>query len=99
MEETKINKDLILREKLAIERTVMANQRTFLSFLRTSLYFSIAALSINELLVFKYEAVVVVTFFIISFLLLVAGIATFLSQKKKIAYSRKQMGGEGDIEE
>ncbi len=39
MEEQKINKDLILRERVAVERTVMANQRTFLSFLRSSLYF------------------------------------------------------------
>ena len=99
MEETKINKDLILREKLAIERTVMANQRTFLSFLRTSLYFSIAGLSINELLVFKYGAVLVVVFFIISFLLLMGGIATYSRQRKKIANSRKQVGGKVNIEE
>lgn len=99
MYETKINKDLVLREKLAIERTVMANQRTLLSFLRTSLYFSIAGLSISELLVFKYATVVVVVFFIISFLLLIAGVATYLSQKKKIANSRKQVGGNIDTEE
>jgi putative membrane protein len=99
MDKTNFNKDLILREKLAIERTVMANQRTFLSFLRTSLYFSIAGLSINQLLVFKYETFVVVAFFIISFLLLITGIATYLKQKKKIAYSRKQVGGMVDIEE
>jgi putative membrane protein len=99
MEETKINKDLILREKLAIERTVMANQRTFLSFLRTSLYFSIAGLSIKQLLVFRYGSVVVVVFFMISFLLLVAGIATYVHQKKNITNSRKQLGGNVDIDE
>jgi putative membrane protein len=37
-----INKDLILRERLALQRTILANQSTFLSFLRTSLYFLIA---------------------------------------------------------
>lgn len=98
MEETKINKDLILREKLAIERTVMANQRTFLSFLRTSLYFSIAGLSINQLLVIKYESVVVIVFFIISFLLFIAGIVTYINQKKKIESSRKQVGGQVAID-
>ena len=40
--EKRINKDLILREKLAIERTDMAIDRTLLSFIRTSLYFVIA---------------------------------------------------------
>ena len=99
MEEVKINKDLILREKLAIERTVMANQRTFLSFLRTALYFSIAGLSINELLNFKNENVVVAVSFAISFFLLVTGIFTYWNQKKKIKNSRKQLGGKVNIEE
>ena len=45
MNQKVINKDLILREKLAIERTVMANDRTFLSFVRTALYFAIAGIS------------------------------------------------------
>jgi putative membrane protein len=35
----KIDANLILREKLAIERTEMANDGTLLSFIRTSLYF------------------------------------------------------------
>lgn len=46
MEETKseqinlpFKKDLILRQKLAIQRTFLANQSTFLSFLRSSMYF------------------------------------------------------------
>jgi putative membrane protein len=99
MEETKLNKDLILREKLAIERTVMANQRTFLSFLRTSLYFSIAGLTINELLVLKHGTIVVVVFFIISLMLLIAGIATYFKQRKKIANSRKEVGGKVDVGE
>jgi putative membrane protein len=34
-----INKDLILRERLALQRTVLANQSTFLAFLRTAMYF------------------------------------------------------------
>jgi putative membrane protein len=40
MEEKKPkNKDLILREKLALQRTTLANQSTFLLLLRTSMYF------------------------------------------------------------
>lgn len=50
MEEKKINKDLILRERLTLQRTILANQSAFLSFLRTSLYFLIAGLSIRNVL-------------------------------------------------
>jgi putative membrane protein len=32
MIDQKINKDLILRERLALQRTVLANQSTFLAF-------------------------------------------------------------------
>jgi putative membrane protein len=45
-----INKDLILRERLAIQRTILANQSTFLAFLRTSMYFLIAGLSLKNVL-------------------------------------------------
>jgi putative membrane protein len=48
--DTNINNDLILRERLAIQRTNMANQTTLLSFVRTSLYFLIAGLSIHGFL-------------------------------------------------
>jgi len=43
-----INKDLILRERLAIERTAMGNDRTLLAFIRTALYFSIAGKSVES---------------------------------------------------
>ena len=92
MNAKQLNTDLVLREKLALERTVMANQRTFLSFLRTALYFSIAGLSINELLVIKHGEIIVVLFFSVSFLLLSIGIVSYLNQRKKIELSRKQIG-------
>ena len=44
-----MNKDLILREKLALQRTILANQSTFLSFIRTSMYFLVAGISVNNL--------------------------------------------------
>ena len=48
-----MNKDLILREKLALQRTILANQSTFLSFLRTSMYFLMAGLSLTNLLLIE----------------------------------------------
>lgn len=38
-----MNKDLVLREYLAIERTKLANERTLLTYIRTGLYFLVAA--------------------------------------------------------
>ena len=37
-----MNKDLVLREYLAIERTKLANERTLLTYIRTGLYFLVA---------------------------------------------------------
>lgn len=48
------NKDLILREELALERTKMAQYRTFLSFLRTALYFPVAGISMHQALSLSY---------------------------------------------
>ena len=86
------NKDLILREKLAIERTKMANDRTFLSFLRTSLYFSIAGMTINELVDLPYGATAEIVFWVLAALLLAAGIVRYLSGSRKIRESRKHIG-------
>jgi putative membrane protein len=87
-----MNKDLILRERLAIQRTNMANQTTLLSFVRTSLYFLIVGLSIKSLLKLEYSNIFEISFFIISFVLFVTGIATFLKQKKKINESEMHIG-------
>jgi putative membrane protein len=48
------NADLILREELALDRTKMAQYRTFLAFLRTALYFPVAGISMNQGLDISY---------------------------------------------
>ena len=52
-----LNKDLILRENLAIERTDMAIDRTLLAFVRTSLYFAIAGMTLNSLIIFPEKLI------------------------------------------
>lgn len=88
----KVNKDLILREKLAIERTVMANDRTLLSFIRTALYFIVAGLTINELLNIRYGYWVALGFFVVGVGLLATGIIKYLQQLQKIRESRRHIG-------
>lgn len=92
--EKTINKDLILRENLALQRTTLANQSTFLSFLRTSMYFLVAGLSINNLFKMEDGALIYqVLFYSVSLGILVFGIMNYLRQKKKINDSRIHIGG------
>ncbi len=92
MEKEKINNDLILRENLALQRTVLANQSTFLSFLRTSMYFLIAGLSVHNLLDIKSSMLISVVFYGISFLLFVFGIINFVVNHKTIKKNRIHVG-------
>ncbi len=78
--------------KLSIERTIMANQRTFLSFLRTALYFLVAGLSIRNLLKMTDDNIIHFSFYGISFVIFVIGIIAFFRQNKKIRKSKKYIG-------
>jgi putative membrane protein len=87
-----INKDLILREKLALERTIMTNNTTLLSFVRTSLYFSIAGLSVENLLKVNYGRWFEIGFWIIAIIIFAVGIRNYYIQKRKIEESEKHIG-------
>lgn len=91
-----MNKDLILREKLALQRTILANQSTFLAFLRTAMYFLVAGISINNLTTLKYGNLVEIVFIIVSITLLVVGIVNYKKQKIKIVESEKHVGNYQD---
>lgn len=87
-----INKDLILRERLALERTIMTNNTTLLSFIRTSLYFAVAGLTLNNLLTIKYGVLVEVVCWIVSVTIMTIGIRNYYVQKRKIKESEKHIG-------
>lgn len=87
-----MNKDLILREKLALQRTILANQSTFLAFLRTAMYFLVAGISINNLTSFQYGKLTEIIFIIVSLTLLTIGIINYKRQKIKINDSEKHIG-------
>ncbi|MCX2744031.1 DUF202 domain-containing protein [Mangrovivirga sp. M17] len=44
-----VKEKIILRDFLAMERTTLANERTFFSYIRTGLYLTIAGIGIMEL--------------------------------------------------
>ena len=72
-----MNKDLILRERLAIERTDMAIDRTLLAFIGTALYFTIAGMTVNSLIKVSYGWWIEIVFWIITAAILMIGLLNF----------------------
>ena len=92
MLEKQINKDLILRERLALQRTILANQSTFLAFLRTSMYFFIAGLSLESLLKIENSFLIEWFLFISSFVIFCIGVLNYYKHKKMILENEKHIG-------
>lgn len=90
--EKQINRDLILRENLAIERTSMAIERTFLSYLRTSLYFSVAGITMNSVLSLEHGNLLEIAFWIVAIIILAFGFYRLYDQRKKLDNNRKHIG-------
>ncbi|HSN49275.1 MAG TPA: DUF202 domain-containing protein [Flavobacterium sp.] len=92
MIEKSLNKDLILRERLALQRTILANQSTFLAFLRTAMYFFIAGLSLKSLLKVDNSFAIEISFFICAFLIFFIGVFNYFKHKKMILENEKHIG-------
>lgn len=87
-----MNKDLILRERLALQRTVLANQATLLAFIRTSMYFLVAGISVDKLLQHKQLFYLSLLFYVISGLIFCLGWINFFAQRKKLQASEVHIG-------
>ncbi|WP_339656493.1 DUF202 domain-containing protein [Flavobacterium frigidarium] len=87
-----IDKKLILRESLALQRTTLANQTTILAFLRTAMYFAVAGLSTRNVLQIENSFLIELAFYAISFLILISGIVNFVKHRKKIEENKKHIG-------
>jgi putative membrane protein len=87
-----MNKDLILRENLAIQRTIMANQTTFLSFVRTSMYFLVAGLSVQNIAQLAHVDWAFYLLYGISALLMLLGTLNYFRQKRLIEEAKKMVG-------
>ncbi|EDP72835.1 hypothetical protein FBALC1_17077 [Flavobacteriales bacterium ALC-1] len=75
---------IILRDYLAIERTRLANERTLLSYIRSSLYLllgSIAFYQLKEFSNFEYLALTAIIFSVIFFII---GIYRFSLLKRSL---------------
>lgn len=75
---------IILRDHLSLERTRLANERTFMAFVRTSLYLivgGIAFLKVEELQSIQWLGYVC---FLISIIVLVIGIMKYIRLRKDL---------------
>jgi putative membrane protein len=87
-----LNKDLILREKLALQRTILANQSTLLAFLRTSMYFMVAGLSVRQFINLKNGLFVEIMLMLFAFVIFLTGFLNYFIQRRKIRESEKHIG-------
>ncbi|MBN2064948.1 MAG: DUF202 domain-containing protein [Sedimentisphaerales bacterium] len=83
--------ELILRDELAIDRTLLANERTLLAYLRSAVALLITGVSIIHF--GEHKWFVVIGFFCIPFSLLIAilGISRFTKMNKTIAIVRREL--------
>ena len=75
---------LILRDKLAIERTNMAIERTFLAYFRSSIFFFVSGLSIINIHLFRKVDYLGIMLIVLSPVLLAIGLYSMFRAKKKI---------------
>lgn len=82
----------VLQEKLALQRTILANVTTFLSFLRTSMYFLVAGLSVRSLLDLGENDLIHIILYILSAIIFVLGVVNYFIHKKRIRRSKDRIG-------
>jgi putative membrane protein len=91
-----MNKDLVLREYLAIERTRLANETTLLAYIRTGLYFLVAGSTLGQFIdtiFWKYAGGPII---VAGLAIMVAGVIRYRKVKKAIEISRKNVGNSTD---
>ena len=93
------DKEVILRDYLAIERTRLANERTLLSYIRSSLYLllgGIAFFQLKEFPNFKYLAILSLVFCIIFFIIGVYRFTLLKKSLKRLYYKSEEQENENN---
>ena len=87
-----MNKDLVLREYLAIERTKLANERTLLTYIRTGLYFLVAGSTLGAVIDTTFWDLMGIPIIIVGVVITALGVVRFVRVARQIANSRKHVG-------
>ena len=78
------NKEIILRDYLALERTRLANERTLFSYIRTALYLILGGIAFMEMEDFKAVKWLAPVCFVLSIMILITGIIKYFVMKKRL---------------
>lgn len=76
--------DIILRDHLALDRTRLANQRTLLAFIRTSLYLVVSGLAVIQVKVLQDIYLFGWILIACSIIVLIAGVINYFYFRKKL---------------
>ena len=76
--------EIILRDFLALERTRLANERTYFAYLRTSLYLALAGITLLEVETFANINKSAYIMFSLSIILFVFGTVRYIRLNKKL---------------
>ncbi|MBT1703729.1 DUF202 domain-containing protein [Chryseosolibacter indicus] len=91
-----MNKDLVLREYLAIERTKLANETTLLAYIRTGLYFVVAGSTLGHLIDTLFWKLTGVPLIAIGIFVMLMGILKYKRVRKHIEASRQNVGNSSE---
>jgi putative membrane protein len=91
-----MNKDLVLREYLAIERTKLANETTLLAYIRTGLYFLVAGSTLGHLIATEFWRLVGPPLIVVGLIIMLLGFIRYLRLRKSIETSKKNVGNSSE---
>ncbi len=84
--------NLILRDYLAIDRTRMANKRTFLAYVRTSLMLMGSGVSVIKLFsTDTFSLVIGISLSISSLIIAIVGLKEYMDMKTRLLYGEKSI--------
>jgi putative membrane protein len=82
--ENALERELIIRDYLARQRTTLANSRTFLSFIRTSLYFLVSGTALFKVKELDHVRDLGYLAFGLSLVILILGIVNYFRIRSKL---------------
>ncbi len=91
-----MNKDLVLREYLAIERTRLANETTLLSYIRSGLYFLVAGSTLGEVINSSFWRIMDTPLVVIGVVIMLLGVIRYFRLRRSINISKKNIGGSSE---
>lgn len=91
-----MNKDLVLREYLAIERTRLANETTLLAYIRTGLYFLVAGSTLGHFVDSEFWNIFGTPVIVIGLCIMIIGVIRYFRLRRSIEASKKNIGNSSE---